>query len=164
MLNKKEVNKSFRVSLGEKGLSPVIATILLITLAFALVAIIFIWMTGFVTEQLEKQGKPVEQVCKEVAFETEQDIIGKTVYLQVVNRGNVNIYGIDIEFVEEKDSSMKSITFDVPIGESSAVQPIQVVGPVTKLILHPMILGSVKGKKVNKPVTCLDVEKTINLG
>lgn len=151
--------------LNKRGLSPVIATVLLITLAIVLVGIVFLWMQGFVSEQVEKQGKPIDQICKEVAFEIESDYDSANgiFSLQVVNRGNVNIYGFDIKFLEEKDSSMKSFTFSTNVGESSEVQSIPLIGDVRQVILYPMILGSVKGKKVTKPVSCLDNGKTITL-
>ena len=150
---------------NKRGVSPVIATVLLIVLAIVLVGIVFLWMSSFVAEQLEKQGKPTEQVCNDVEFaiEAEYDTIGRTIGLQVVNRGNVNIYGFDINFVGTKDSSMKSFKFNVPVGEASDLQVIPIVTDVKKVVLYPMLLGSVKGKKVNKPVTCLGKGKTFEL-
>jgi len=164
-IGKKMIGVPIYISLRKKGLSPVIATVLLITLSIVLVGIVFMWMRGFVSEQVEKQGKPTDQVCQEVDFavETTYDNVRKQVNLQIVNRGNVNIYGLDIKFIEEKDSSMKSFKFDARIGESSDVQLIPFVGEVKELILYPMILGSVKGKKVTKPVTCLSMGKSLKL-
>jgi len=151
---------------NKKGLSPVIATVLLISLGVVLAGIIFMWMMGFVSEQLQKQGKPVDQVCKDVSFEIEQEYnaISKSITLQVTNRGNVYIYGFDIKFIGDGGSSMTSFKFDVPIGESSDVQTIQLLGEnIREIIMYPMILGSVRGKKLNKPATCLDSGKTFKL-
>jgi len=151
---------------SKKGLSPVIATVLLISLGIALSGIVFLWMVGFVSEQIQKQGKPIEQVCKDVSFENEQTYndVGNSITLQVTNRGNVHIYGFDIKFIESGESNMKSFTFDVPIGEASDVQIIPILGEnVKEVVLYPMILGSVRGKKLNKPVTCLDSGKIIQL-
>jgi flagellin-like protein len=148
---------------SKKGLSPVIATVLLITLAIVLVGIVFLWMRGFISEQVEKQGKPIEQVCADVNFEKQTQLYGDSLDLQVNNIGNVHIYGFDVKFVGEKDSSMTSFKFDVLIGESSDVQRIPYVGNPQKIIFYPMVLGSVKGKKVTKPVTCLDQGQTITI-
>jgi FlaG/FlaF family flagellin (archaellin) len=148
------------------GLSPVIATVLLISLGIVLAGIIFLWMTGFVSEQLEKQGKPIEQICSEVAFEEDYDYspAGKSINLQVTNRGNVPIYGFDIKFVGDGQSAMKIFQFLTPVGSSSDLQTILItVENVREAVLYPMVLGSVKGKKLTKPATCLGYGKTIRL-
>lgn len=153
-----------RLIKNNKGLSPVIATVLLISLGIVLAGILLLWMTGFVSEQLSKQQKPIDQVCSEVKFDTsyEYNPVSRSFTLQVVNRGNVNLYGFNIKFIGEGGSNMKSFQFNVPIGESSDVQIIQVIGDnVNEAILYPMLLGSVKGKKLTKPATCLDAGKSI---
>jgi len=150
----------------KRGLSPVIATVLLIMLALALVVIVFLWISGFISEQLEKQGKPIDQMCKEINFhvENEYDKMSAILNLQVVNRGNVNIYGLDVKFIENKGSSMmKSFKLNVPVGESSDIQAIPVAVDVKEVVLYPMILGSVRGKGVNKPTSCLDKGLTVKL-
>jgi len=151
---------------NKNGLSPVIATVLLISLGIVLAGIIFLWMTGFVSEQLEKQGKPVEQVCSEVDFEEDFDYSPATmaINLQITNRGNIPIYGFDIKFIGEGKSAMKAFQFTTPVGSASELQAIQITGDnVKQLILYPMVLGSVKGKKLTKPSTCLGYGKTILL-
>ena len=45
---------------GKRGLSPVIASVLLIALVLVLASIIFMWARGFISEQIEKFGNPVE--------------------------------------------------------------------------------------------------------
>lgn len=148
---------------SKKGLSPVIATVLLIALAIVLVGIVFLWIRGFISEQVEKQGKPVEQVCADVNFEKDIQIYGDYLDLRITNIGNVHIYGMDVKFVGEKDSSLTSFRFDVLISESSDVQRIPFIGDPQKIIFYPMVLGSVRGKKVTKAVTCLDRGQTITV-
>jgi flagellin-like protein len=164
-LNKKRMIESPYFSLRKKGLSPVIATVLLITLAIVLVGIIFLWMRGFVSEQIEKQGKPSDQVCQEIDFAIEHTYnpLRNTIDLQIVNRGNVNIYGLDIKFIGVKDSSLKFFKLGANVGESSEVQLIPLVVEVKELIVYPMLLGSVKGKKITKPYTCLNNGKTLKI-
>jgi flagellin-like protein len=151
------------IALKKKGLSPVIATVLLVVLALVLAAIIFLWARGFVTEQLEKQGKPTDQVCKDVSFEIDSTPVGGGVEVQIVNRGNIPIYNFDVKFVGAKDSSIKSFNFGVDVGGATDRELIPIVGNPTQLVLYPMILGNVRGKQVSKPVTCLDQGKTVRL-
>jgi hypothetical protein len=152
-----------RLIKNKKGLSPVIATVLLISLSVVLVGIVFMWMRGFVSEQVEKQGKPIEQICGEVRFDKEFQIISNAMSLQIINRGNVPIYGMDVKFVSERDSSMKSFRFSVNIGEASEVQMIPLLDNPKEVVLYPMVLGSVKGKKLTKPMSCLSYGQTISV-
>jgi len=151
--------------LNKKALSPVIATVLLIALSLTLASFIYMWMTTFVSEKIEVMGKPVEEVCKEVSFE----IIGKNipqdnkVDIQVVNRGNVDIKGLEIKFLKEKGSYMNKYLFDALIAETSYVQNFSVEDGVSQVIMYPVILGSVVGKKVTKPITCIYSGKTVSL-
>lgn len=41
---------------NKRGLSPIIATVLLIFLVLILASIVFLWARGFFSEQLEKGG------------------------------------------------------------------------------------------------------------
>ena len=152
-----------RAIVKKRGLSPVVATVLLVTLALVLAVIVFLWARGFVSEQIEKQGKPTDQVCQSVSFDVDSTQQGQILDLQVVNRGNVPIYNFDIKFVGTQDSSIRNFNFGVDVGGATDRQQIPIVGKPKQVVLYPMILGSVKGKKVNKPVTCLDSGKTINL-
>lgn len=153
--------------LEKKGLSPVIATVLLISLSLVLVSIVLIWMLGFVSEQLEKQGKPIEQVCKDVSFEVDSSPYNsndRSLKFQVLNTGNSNIWGLDVRFVSEKASSRSSFSLQTPSGEVSELYDLKITDDkTTKIILYPMVLGSARGKKVTKPVSCLEVSTTIDL-
>ena len=151
---------------NKKGLSAVIATVLLIALALTLAAFIFMWMVSFVSEQIEVGGKPVEEVCKSVSFvvDGEYNDTTKNLSLQVVNRGNVDIRGMDIKFNSGGKSSFRNVyLFDILIAEASSVQVFEIEDGVTDLILYPVVIGSVVGKKVTKPVSCIYSGKTIRL-
>lgn len=147
----------------KKGLSPVVATVLLITLALVLSMIVFLWARGFISEQIEKQGKPSDQICRSVSFDLDATQKAQVVELQIVNRGNIPIYNFDIKFMGAKESSMRTFNFGVDVGGATDMQTIPLVYNYTQMIVYPMILGSVRGKQVNKPVTCLDSGKVVRL-
>jgi flagellin-like protein len=77
----------------KRGLSPIIATVLLISMALLLAVIIFIWARSFIGEKAQKFGEPVEFSCEDVNFDAE--IYGGSVH--IVNRGNVPIYGVELK-------------------------------------------------------------------
>jgi len=63
--------------MGKKGVSPIIATVLLISIALVLALIIFLWARSFTSEQLQKFDEPVENACENVHFEAEADASGQ---------------------------------------------------------------------------------------
>ena len=79
--------------MNRKGLSPVIATVLLVALALVLATIIYIWARAFIPEVIEKSGERIENYCPDVAFDISYST--DTNSLRVQNNGNVPIYGVE---------------------------------------------------------------------
>lgn len=158
--------KLSKLNFNKSGLSPVIATILLIMLALALIAIVLMWMMGFFSEQIEKGGKSIEQVCDDVAFEIETDFNSEagTVDLKFVNTGNVVIYGFEIKSIGGGNSDSSSIeNLNIPIGDSEDAMGFAFEDGATRLVAYPIILGTVKDKMDNKPTVCSKIGETIRL-
>lgn len=83
---------------SKKGLSPVIATVLLVTLVIGIATIVFLWVRGMTEEAVTKFGdKNIQLVCGEVSFEASYDY--GTLY--ITNPGNVPIFGMNVKVVEE---------------------------------------------------------------
>jgi flagellin-like protein len=77
----------------EKGVSPIIATVLLIGIVVALSLMIFLWMRAFTKEVITKfDGENVELVCNKVMIQASY-AAGQ---LSLSNIGNVPIYDIRI--------------------------------------------------------------------
>lgn len=101
----------------KRGISPVIATMLLVSIALVLAVIIFLWARAFLTEKIQKDlgGGPelIEHFCKDVNFEVEAfsegaGNTGKT-YVRMVNRGNVPIHAAEVRMKDEKLKSIKLV-------------------------------------------------------
>ena len=112
---KKMVTKN---KLVNKGMSPVVATILLIVLVVILAAIIFLWLRrAFVPEIIEKDGKDIASiVCSEVEFRA----VYNNPYLEISNDGNVPIQNMKIKIVKSgshTESDLLTITKDKPASE-----------------------------------------------
>lgn len=151
---------------NKKAIAPVVATVLLIALVLVLILIFFLWARGFVTEQIEKGGSPIEQVCSDVEFYVDftrsNNFDGGD--MQIVNRGNVPINKIGIKFIGSNgDAKLREFELGADVASSSAREFIPLESGVQKLIVYPMILGNVKGKSVNKVSTCLNDGQVINL-
>ncbi len=78
----------------KRGLSPVIATVLLISLALILAAIVFLWARGFIEEKIQKFDEPIERACEDVLFSADIDSSSKKIKL--TNIGTVPLYGVEI--------------------------------------------------------------------
>lgn len=78
----------------KKGVSPVIATVLLISISLVLALIIFLWARGFVKEKIQKFDGPIEFACDDIVFSVEGVLDEGKFYIN--NKGNVAIYGAEI--------------------------------------------------------------------
>ena len=152
----------------KKGLSPVVATVLLIALVMVLASIVFLWAKGFVTEQIQKFNEPVENACSSVDFEAEV-ISSQSGYntLEIVNKGNIDIYQLEIKMLDgEGNSEVSRFKYNVDAGSSvSGEVPLTMSGGArpNEIIIYPALVGSVSGKDTNKVFTCLDSGKIIKL-
>ena len=146
---------------NEKGLSPVIATVLLILMVLVLAGIIFMWARGFVSEQIEKFGQPVETICEQVDFDVQLIKKPGGGDLDIVNRGNVDIHDFELQKTVGGNTEVSSLGLRVDIGEAKSITIS--FGDVDELALMPRVLGTVKGKQLNTPYTCGDYSKTVNL-
>jgi len=138
----------------KKGVSPVVATVLLVAIAVVLAAIVFLWAKGFLAEKAQKFDEPIERSCTRVSFESEAIVSGNNLEIGVVNRGNVPIYGMEIR--EKKIGSIRNVgVFETTISSGDTARFSAEVGNIVagdNIILVPMILGEIGG--VKKSFTC----------
>lgn len=83
---------------GKRGLSPVIATILLVGLVVVSGTIIFTWVRGLTQESVIKFDQNIQLVCGNVEFEaaySKPD--GEEGRIEISNTGNVPIYDFQVK-------------------------------------------------------------------
>ena len=130
----------------KRGLSPVIATMLLISLAMVLAVIIFFWARSFIGESISKQGSAIDLLCDDVKFRADANFDSKKI--NVENIGDISIYGIEVRkegFGEitavstingaDTITGGQTKTFDLPDGINSG----------DKVLLVPTLLGEANG-------------------
>ena len=133
----------------KRGISPIIATVLLIGVALALAIIIFVWARTFLVERGAKMGEPIESSCEKVNFAVE--VYAGEIHIE--NRGNVPLYGIEVSqvglgFIREVEtfdqsiSSGDTVSVDLPTGLSDGAE----------ILIIPIVLGEVGEEK--KAFTC----------
>ncbi len=135
----------------KKGVSPVIATVLLVAMVIVIALIIFLWFRGLKGEVITKFGQNIELTCSEVEFNAEYTD-GE---LHVSNIGNVPIFGMKVK-MEQPGSyateDLKTLNSTWPgrgIGQGAAFSGAVVLDAnVEKIVLTPVLMGtSDKGTK-----------------
>ncbi len=150
------------IRFNKKGLSPVIASVLLVSLVVILAGIIFLWAQGFISEQIEKFDKPIEFVCQDVDYQAILiDDSGRDV-LEVVNRGNIPISAFEIKVSSGGDSFVNQYALKVNAGASQFTQiDLGHVKPSDIVTVYPILLGTVSGQNKNQYFACTDNDKTL---
>jgi flagellin-like protein len=134
---------------NKRGLSPIIATVLLISIALVLALIIFLWARNFVSEKVQKFAEPVENSCDKIAFEAEA-YAGN---INIVNRGNVALYAVEVRVKGAGSIGVMQFSEStIAEGESAKVPIVNALDDGAELVIIPLILGEAKGYK--KAYTC----------
>ncbi len=128
---------------NKKGISPIIATVLLIVIAIALFLIIFLWVRSFQGERIEKFGVPIENACPNIQLEI--NFIGTQ--LQIENNGNVHVHKIQIfEITNTGTTKLQDVTIDLRSGETYP-NPISITTcwAPDRIKIIPILLGITEG-------------------
>jgi len=134
----------------KRGLSPVIATILLVALAVVLAVIIYFWARQFSEENITKGERDITLSCEEVSFNAEAIILDNIVTVYLGNTGRVPIYGLEIKKkglgeildVGKLDGEQIGEIYGVGVGESG--EAVVGGGALVNgdiLVLTPILLG-----------------------
>lgn len=150
--------------MNKKAISPVIATVLLVSLVVILAAIIFLWARAFLPETLQKFEGPIEDACKSVAFDAaySSNIDGGTITVQ--NNGNVPLHSIQVGIKK----GLGSLEY---IDASSSIPSVVAGGSVDfrvsgitaedELIIVPVLLGKTSAGELKAFVCGDEYGKTI---
>lgn len=150
---KEMVKKMFRKN--KNGISPVVATVLLVSIVIVIGLIVFLWFRGMNEEVITKFGeKNIKLVCEDVEFTADYD--AGTLYIS--NLGNVPIFKMNVvvssagNYFTKELSSMSGAEEWKEIGLNSggafSGNIGSEVGSAKKITLIPVLIGnSDKGKK-----------------
>ncbi len=133
----------------KRGISPVIATVLLIAMVVVIGLIVFLWFRGMVEEEGTKFEKNIKLVCNDVNFEASYS----EGILSVVNIGTTPIYKMKLKIFKEGSHETKDLAGNWPglglnQGGAFSGEISSEIGSANKIILIPVLIGSSsKGKK-----------------
>ena len=154
-----------------RGVSPVIATVLLSVIVVVLAAIIFIWARGFLSESAVKGDRAVSVSCADVEFEAEvvphaSECSAAScepgepnpcdAAVDINNIGNVPIYGVQVFAYDQETGSIQPlINVDQPfavgtitIGRSASVCLGQNIQSQDAFRIVPKLLAEKDGQRV----------------
>ncbi len=140
---------------NKRGVSPVIASMLMIVLVMVLAAIVFLWARGFIGEQIDKFGAPVEDSCVNVNL----DIAMYDNELEILNRGNVDVRNLNIKRIGGGNSEVT--LFSLPIDAGATARgflslEMEDGSSPNEIIAYPVLVGNVRGEDNNNIFTCLN--------
>lgn len=145
----------------KKGVSPVMATIILIAIVVILALIIFLWAKGFVGERAQKFGSAIELSCDKTNFEvgllSGSGCDGANpLRLDILNKGNIPLYGFVIKEKGKADVKVKTTVEKetITIGSSDTFCFNADLESGSEVLVIPIILGEIESGKI--PHTCGD--------
>lgn len=140
----------------ERGLSPVVATVLLVAMVVVIALIIFMWFRGMSEETITKFDSEtnVKTVCNDVYFEASYS--GDTLYIS--NSGSVPIFDLEMKVYGAGSHETLDLRkdYETQWPEAGLDQGRTFTGDVSgdvdgseeKIVLVPVLLGeSDEGKK-----------------
>lgn len=149
---------------NKRGISSVVATILLVSLVLVAAALIFVWLRGLVAENAEKNGQSLNRACDNVKFLVERTtVVGSDMQIKITNSGEMPIYSFNVEYKYtggESNTMVLNSSVDSYSVNSDVSLPMS--GTVQKIIFKPMLQGKIKGKEMNKVITCIDIGQVLS--
>lgn len=150
--------------MNRKGLSPVIASVLLVALVLVLGMIVFLWAKLFIPDVIQKNGERIENLCPRVAFDasyfSSDDSTSDTLTIQ--NTGNEVIYGVN--YAVEKVGSLEYTELTGKIVVAGMSKDYEIASnkatPGENIRLIPILLGEGRGGEL-EAFACEDAGITI---
>lgn len=149
----------------KRGLTPAVATILLVLLMIILGSIVFLWARGFIKEQIQKFDAPIESQCQKVLWDVNY-IPGDYPQLEIHNQGNIGFYSVAVKLTKGGTQEINQYEINLHVGSSTNVEiETEMKGgiPASKMEVYPVLLGDIVKKEKKKPFICQDNGHRINL-
>lgn len=137
----------------KKGLSPVVATIMLVSIVVVIALIIFLWFRTVVGDYGQKFDENIELVCQDVQLRVNYD----APFLSIINDGNVPVFKINLKIEGPggyETAELNSIVSDWPSsglnqgGIYSGDISSKIGSTINKITAIPVLIGiSDKGNK-----------------
>ena len=134
---------------NKKAISPMIATVILIAMVLVIALMVFLWFRSMSKEAITKfNGENIELACDKIDFDASYS--SDTQKLDVVNNGNVPLYGLKVNVYSDsgntpynfnKDTNSAELKDGINQGGTFSTTLSDVSG-ATKIIIYPVLLGN----------------------
>ena len=126
----------------KRGLSPTVATVLLVALVVVIMAIIFLWFKNLNEETLTKfEDENVKISCKKVELEVSYSPSSKEVLVK--NIGDVPVAGFRIKTFSDGENDLELEEFEgIVIGGSDRFNISPYIHGNEKILLIPVLLAN----------------------
>lgn len=107
------------MKVGKRGLSPVIASLLMILLVLTLASLVFAWARGLVEDKGSEMGSDfsASKLCEAMDFDVViVSSVGDDYDFEVVNRGNVDISSLKFRIYPGGDSNVVDVAVSILAG------------------------------------------------
>lgn len=157
-----------------RGVSPNVATIILVIIILVIALIIFLWIRGLIGESIIKfDGRSVERACEVVDF----SVSYSNGDLAVINNGEIPIYDFNLKVVRRGGSETDKFSeifagsgtpFDSTTlkmgGSFLGTLPEGYADDATSLVLTPILMGKGANSGTQKTSACNEkFAKTVKL-
>lgn len=149
---------------NKKGISPMIATVILIAIVIAIALILFLWFRNMVKEDAKKfEDESIELTCTRVKFNADYN----SGQLVVVNEGSLPIYALKIALYSEGGHSeiSKEPSNDEGLAYGINQGGVYATGldgsGLNKVIVYPVLIG--KAREGTRTHVCKKQGLEINL-
>jgi flagellin-like protein len=130
----------------KRGLSPIVATILLVSITLVLAVIVFFWARSFISESVEKNERAIELSCEDVDFFVEAS--GGN--LSVQNIGSIPIYAIEMRVKGQGEIKEIGKTGSTVGPGETAIFPLpEDANHGDTIIAVPILLGETESDRVS---------------
>ncbi|MBI5803848.1 hypothetical protein HY450_01245 [Candidatus Pacearchaeota archaeon] len=130
----------------KRGLSPVIATVLLVSLGLILAIAIFFWARSFIGDSIVKGERDIKQSCEKVFFQAD----AYNGELHVENLGSVPIRGFELskkQIIGEITKIAELEEGTISAGQTATIELPQGVSSGDTVIVVPILLGETETTK-----------------
>ncbi len=153
-----------------RGVSPIIATTLLVLITIIIAVIVLLWAKSFIGETIEKsfggETEPIDHFCSRLEFVADVAVDptnSKRLLIDITNRKDVPIYGLEIKRIDSA-SKLKigslaiSSDYAITSGETERIALISsnVLKSGDKFSITPALLGEVESGAYKKFYICED--------
>ena len=153
-----------QIQKSKRGISPVIATILLVVIAIALFGAVYVWINSMQKDAIIKFDTGIEQACLDVNFNVIKET--GTNNIQIQNRGEVALYRVQL-YVKKGGSLDYLGTIPLEssasvIGQGESASGEFDLGTCQQIKAVPVLLGISKKTGTEKEYVCQEKTKFVS--